>query len=197
MTYSVAVLVAPAVEPVSRAEMKTHLKVDLSTEDGLIDALTVAAREWVENYTRRSLVKRTLELRLDCFPGEIKLPRGPVQSVSSVKYTDQDGTLQTVDAGNYQTDLYSAPARITPVFGGVWPTPKFGALNAVLVTYVAGYADDGGSPTDLASGIPSAIKAAIKLLVGHWFQNRDSAGQVPDAVKALLAPFEIRDYSLE
>jgi hypothetical protein len=50
--------------------------------------------------------------------------------------------------------------------------------------------------------VPAAIKAAMLLLIGHLYENRELVDmkqmyQVPFGVKALLAPFEIRDYSLE
>lgn len=206
MTYSVNVKTAPTAEPLTLAETKVHLRVDsdITDQDTLISALIAAAREWAENHTRRSFVQRTLELRLDCFPGEILLPRGPVVSVTSVKYTDDSGTLQTVSASDYQTDLYSVPARICPVFGTIWPVPGTGRLNAVVVEYEAGYAHSSGSPTDMADAVPSSIKSALKLMIGHWYENREAVSmanvipqQVPLAVKHLLAPFEIRDYSLE
>lgn len=197
MKYSVAVKTAPAAEPLTRAEAKLHLRVDVTDDDALIDALIQAAREWVENYCRRSLVQRTLELRLDGFPAEILLPRGPVISLTSVKYTDQGGTLQTVSASLYQADLYGVVPRLTPVFGALWPIPALGTLNAVLIEYEAGYAPSSASPTDYADSVPAAIKAAMKLLLGVWYDNRDAGGDVPAAVKHLLAPFEIRDYCLE
>ncbi len=204
MNYSVAVKTAAAAEPITLDEAKLHLRVDIDDEDLLIEGLIAAAREWCENYTRRSFVQRTLELRLDCFPAAIKLPRGPIISVTTVKYLDQGGTLQTVSASDYQTDLYSVPGRVMPIFGGVWPTPKYGSLNAVVVEYEAGYAHGAGSPTELAENVPSAVKSAMKLMIGHWFQNRESVAmnvapptEVPLAVKQLLAPLEIRDFCLE
>lgn len=206
MKYSVNVKTAPAGEPLTRAEAKTHLRVDsdITDQDGLIDGLIIAAREYVENYCRRSLVQRTLELRLDCFPGQILLPRGPVISLTSVKYLDNSGVLTTVDSSIYQTDLYSMPARVMPVFGSIFPIAGYGRLNAVVVEYEAGYAHSSGSPTDLADTVPSSIKAALKLLVGHWYENREVVvmnvappQEVPMAVKHLLAPYEIRDFALE
>lgn len=193
-------------EPLSLAETKLHLRVDsdVTDSDTLISALIQAAREWCENHTRRSFVRRTLELRMDCFPDEIRLPRGPVASVTAVKYTVATEADTTLAASAYQTDLYGTPPRILPVFGGTWPVPKSGTLNAVLVEYEAGYDPSDDSPTDYGANIPQAIKAAMKLLVGHWYENRESvvlsnvqAIQVPMAVISLLAPFEIRDFTLE
>lgn len=197
MRTSVHVKTAPAAEPLTLTEAKLHLRVDDSDDDDLIEGLIQAAREWVENHTRRSLVRRTLELRLDCFPAEIRLPRQPVASVTSVTYTDQDGNAATASAAIYQVDTYGTPPRIVLVSGATWPTPKVGAINAVTVEYIAGYAPGETSPTDHAANVPQAIKAAAKLLIGYWYENREAAGQVPMAVKALLAPFEIRDFTLE
>lgn len=202
--YSVTVSADPAAEPLTRAQAKAHLRIDtdITDDDALVDALIQAAREWTENYCRRSWVRRTLQLRMDCFPEVIRLPRGPVSAITSVKYTAQDGTLTTLDASNYQTDLYGIPPRIALVHGATWPIPQYGAINAVLVTYTAGYAPDEASPTDHAANVPAAVKAAMKLLIGHWYENRELAAErqlyeAPFAVKALLAPFEIRDFTLE
>lgn len=192
-------------EPLTLNEAKLHLRVETSVteEDTLINALITGAREWCENYCRRSFVRRTLELRLDCFPEVIKLPFGPVASVTHVKYTDGNGTVQTWSSGGYQTDLYGTPPRILPVFGGTWPTIRTGTVNAVLVEYEAGYAPGSGSPTDYTENIPEAVRAAMKLIIGHLYENREQtvAGttitELPFAVKALLAAYEIRDFTLE
>ena len=204
MRYSLTEPAAPPAEPITLAEAKLHLRIDsdITDQDALISALVQGAREWVENYCRRSLVERTLELRLDNWYREIRLPRGPVSAVASVKYVDSGGTLTTLAADQYQVDTYSVPARIVPAYGVIWPTVKTGEINAVLVTYTAGYTPGGASPTDYAENIPEAIKATIKLLVGNFYENRELLSErqlfeAPFAVKALLAPYEIRDFTLE
>jgi len=204
MRYSLTEPAAPPAEPITLAEAKLHLRIDsdITDQDALISALVQGAREWVENYCRRTLVERTLELRLDNWYREIRLPRGKVSAVASVKYVDSGGTLTTLAADQYQVDTYSVPARIVPAYGVIWPTVKTGEINAVLVTYTAGYTPGAASPTDYAENIPEAIKAAIKLLVGNFYENRELLSErqlfeAPFAVKALLAPYEIRDFTLE
>lgn len=189
-------------EPITLAEAKLHLKVDVTDDDDLITALISAAREWCENYTRRSYCDRTLTLRMDHFPTGIKLPRGPVLSVTSITYIDTDGNSQTLATDQYQVDTYGVPARITPPVGIVWPVTKIGGLNGVSVLYSAGYGT-GGSPFD-ASVVPASLKAAMKLLIGHWYMNREAVSaastppqMVPMAVTSLLAPLEVRDFTLE
>lgn len=206
MRYSVVVKSGTTIpaEPITLTEAKLHCRVDsdLTADDDLIEGLITAAREWAENHTRRSFVRRTLELRMDAFPSQIKLPRGPVSAVSHVYYTDAGGNQAEMSSGNYQADLHRVVPVILPVFGGVWPTVKWGALNSVLVEYVAGYAPGEGSPTDYAENIPNSIKAAIKLIVGHLYENREQSanvalGTLPFNVKHLLAGHEIRDFALE
>lgn len=196
MEYSLTVKTAATVEPLTLAEAKMHLKVedDANDEDALIQDLIVTAREWVENYCRRSVASRTYELRMDNWCTPIRLPRGPVTSLTHIKYVNSGGTLTTLDADQYQVDLYSTPPCIVPAYGVVWPTVKSGEINAILIEYVAGYAT--------VNGFPKAIQSAMKLIVGHLYANRElvvekQTFEVPFAVKSLLAPYEVRDYSLE
>lgn len=196
MIGAVTVSVEPSVEPVSLAEAKLHLRVDddITSDDTLISALISAARQKVEIETRRALVTQTQVLKMDRFPsGEsavIELPNPPLQSVSAVQYVDQNGDTQTLAAADYIVDTASEPARITPAYNTFWPLTR-AQINAVTVTFVAGYAPGSGSPTDYAANVPQALKAAIKLLVGHWYENREAVGAVnlkplPMAVDSLI-----------
>lgn len=182
---------APATEPVTTAELKSHLRVDSTDEDTLIASLGTAARQYVEEQTRRALVTQTWVLKLDEFPesdGEILLPRPPLVSVSSVTYVDTAGSTQTLSSSVYSVDTTDTPGRITLAYDQTWPTVR-DQRNAITVTYVAGYG--------AASAVPDALKAAIKLLVGHWFTNREGvvtgtiATEIPMAVDALLAPYRV------
>jgi uncharacterized phiE125 gp8 family phage protein len=200
--YTLAIA-APAAEPMTLAEAKTALGVHSSnaTHDDLLTSLIGAARAWCENYTRRVFVPRALTMRMDCFPGVILLPRPPFVALSALEYVDGDGATQAVGASLYQVDAYASPARIALVHGATWPIPKIAELNAVTVTWQAGYAATvSPDADDLASGVPEAIKNAILLLTQHWYDPIAGAAaeqDAPRAVKALLAPYEVRDFRLE
>lgn len=186
-----ALSTAPVVEPVTTTELKAHLRVDGTDEDTLIASLGVAARQHVEEETRRALVTQTWVLKLDEFPGsgdaEIRLPRPPLQSVTSVQYVDGNGDTQTWSSSLYVVDTADTPGNISLAYGESWPSTR-AQKNAVTITYVAGYG--------AASTVPDALKAAIKLLVGHYYVNREEAvtGTVVarlGAVDALLAPYRV------
>ena len=138
---------------------------------------------------------------LDAFPLSsscaIVLPKPPLQSVVHIKYTDQDGVLQTWADTNYTVDTDSEEGMVYPVYNGSWPSDVRDVERAVNIQYVAGYADSGASPRDLADSVPQGIKHAIMMLVGHMYENRESTSQqmtitdVPMGFDALLASYRI------
>ncbi len=189
------VIVEPPVEPVTLAEIKIDRAVDHSLHDDMLTALIQAAREYVERTCQMSIVTQTRETAYDSFADGILIPFGPVQSIVSLEYI-ATGIVST-PITDYQADIYSPIARLTPAYGSVWPTDLGADYNAVVVRYIAGYTPVAGSPTDYRTSVPSSIKTAIKLLVGNWYENREASvtGTINTAlelgVKALLLPYKI------
>lgn len=183
------VITPVSTEPITLAEAKAHVRAGTSTtEDALITALISAAREYCENYTSRALATQTLEMYLDRFPCayEIELLRPPLQSVTSVTYTDSAGTTTTMTANtDYIVDADSMMGRIVLPYGKLWPSFTPYSVNPIKIRYVAGYTD-----------IPKTIKQAMLLLIGHWYANREAIGttegEMDIAVKALLSMNRIR-----
>lgn len=183
---TITIVTPPATEPITSTEAKAHLRVDDTASDTLITALIPAARQYAEDYLQRGLITQTLRLSLDVFPADVIEVYPSLQSVTSIKYTDTDGVLQTWDIANYLVDTYSTPGRITPAYGVEFPSTRT-QMNAVEVVFVAGYG--------AADDVPQAIKQALLLLIGHWYENREAvnvggtANELPLAIDALLAPY--------
>ena len=180
--------VPPTTEPVTLAMAKAHLRVDDNEEDPLIAQVIEAAREWCEDFQRRSFCSQTWRLTLDEFPScdVIELPRPPLASVSSITYVDSDGATQTLSSGDYTVDTDSEPGRVILGYDESWPSTR-DVPNAVTITYVAGYgAND--------SFVPAKVKQAMLLLIGHWFENREDiltgtiSKQIEKGAEALLWP---------
>lgn len=178
----------PAVEPVTVAEAKAHLRVDTSDDDTYIGTLVTAARQWVEEYLDRSLVNTQWTMRLDSFPYEIELPRPPIATSGtttavSVTYTLGSEATATLSTASYRVDRNSTPGVVRQLRSGTWPA-NLDDYNAVTVTWWAGYGASGSS-------VPAAIRHAILMVVGTLYERRaaaDNAGSVdvPFGVKALL-----------
>src|SRR5690554_6904374 len=123
MTWALVRVTQPAEEPVTLVEAKTHLRVDATDEDALISSLIASAREHVEAFQLRALVTQTWRLSLDRFPRGrvIRLPRPPLQSVTSITYTDPGGAQQTLSNTLYDVDTDSEPGRIVLKDDADWP----------------------------------------------------------------------------
>lgn len=215
---AVVLITPPVLEPITLAEAKEFLKVSVSDEDTLIQALITVARQSVETISNRRLIEQTIDYVLDFFPPGgyrnndcgfaasilrtaglpaytaagspqlIQLPVSPVSSISSIQYVDTDGATQTLSGSAYQVDIKSKIPRLIPSFSaGTWPATR-DQLNAVTIRFVAGYSDD---PED----VPEQFKQAIRLLLAHWYENREIVGQVTEEIHRTLTMlmWQVRD----
>lgn len=179
--------VAPAVTPVSLAEAKAHLRVEHSDDNELIASLIAAATEHLDGWSGilgRALVTQTWQQDFRSFGCGLRLALAPVASVTSVTYYDGSNASQTLSETVYSLLVDARGPYLALAPGKTWPGAYY-RPDAVRVTYVAGVAVD---------QVPAPIKAAIKLMIGHWYENREPVGtgagweELPLAVKALLAP---------
>jgi len=162
---SLQLVTPPDGEPVSLAEAKLHLRVDVDDDDMLIGSLIAAARQAAETLTGRQMITARWKLVLDAFPCHaILLAKCPVQSVVNIQYLDMSGMSQTLPLIDYVVDTSCEPARITPVFGKTWP-PTLPQIGAVTIIFDAGYG--------AASAVPEGIKSWIKLRVGSLYAHRE------------------------
>lgn len=161
---------SPSTLPVSVDDLKAHLRVVHDQEDTLIRDLCEVARDVVETATGRTLINTVWVYSLDGFPigRQIEIPRSPLVSVSSVRYYDSSGTLTLLSSDDYT--VVGVGERFVP--GAVelnadksWPTTQ-DRSGSVLITYTAGF----GTSRD---NVPAAAKHLIRLLVAHWYENRE------------------------
>lgn len=163
------VITEPAKEPVSLNEAKTHLRVTGNDEDAHIANLIKAARIHCEReICSRAFITQTLEATYDRWPavGIFRLPHPPLQAVTSIKYTDEDGDETTWDAANYLVD--TVYERVVKKSGVSWPTATLQEVAGIKVRYTAGYGDSAGD-------VPQPIRQAILLLVADWYENREES----------------------
>jgi len=195
MSASLELVTAPAVEPVSLQEARDHLRAiedTAGTEDAVIAGLIKRARELFDGrdgFLGRQLITATWDLTIDEFPiGDfIDLPLAPVQSITSITYIDTSGNEQTLDSGVYSLskDLTNQP-RVWLTYTGEWPDTR-DIQEAVTIRFVAGYG--------LQADVPEPIRAAILLMIGHGYENREPVNignivtTIPMTVDALIWPY--------
>jgi uncharacterized phiE125 gp8 family phage protein len=165
-----------------------------TTADPQLRTWIAAARRLCETFTHRAFITQTWDLKLDEWPCDriIWLPKAPLISVTSITYTDTSGAVQTLSASLYTVIASAGPeadrGRIVPAYQAVWPQTR-SIYSGISVRFVAGYGA-------AASAVPDGIKAAMKLLIGHWYLHRESVNVgnistvLPMTVESLLWPYK-------
>lgn len=191
---------APASEPVTASELRSHLRVD-STElpDADANALIAEARQTIEDVMGLAFISQSWRLSIDRWPGgaeawwdgvrqmaiselyapnymtSVMLPRWPLASITSVTVFDEDSNSQAVTVANtFDLDTYQVPGRLTLKRGSTWPI-ALRANNAIQIVYVAGYAN--------AAAVPAPMKRALKQLAAFLYTNRGDTCEPADAMQ--------------
>jgi uncharacterized phiE125 gp8 family phage protein len=186
----------PSAEPLTATDAQRQVRRFDGDEIPILTDLIAEARQRVEDITNRQLITATYRLHLDGFYGRIVLPKPPLVVGSVViTYTDTAGATQTLATNQYVVTAPNGPKAergvIEPAYEVIWPT-ALGQSNVVTVAFTAGYGADG-------SFVPRSLMRAMKLLIGHWFQNGSGvevgtiASEVPIGVKSLIAPYIVRE----
>lgn len=192
-------VVRPAVEPISLDVAKAHCKVEDTVDDALIAGFVGGARGLVEAWQRRALISQTWDWFCDGFPpfadrrdrapairiwdspygrldlpaiaDEFVLPLPPLIEIVSIRYRPDGGDLVTLDPSAYEV-FAGAPDRpglVIPAFGASWPAAPC-RMGSVVVRFRCGYGDD-------ATALPPATIAAVQLVTGTLYRNRDAEAQ--------------------
>lgn len=179
-----------ATEPVTTAEAKAQLNIPTGVTDwdDLIDAKVKSARMFVEKTLGQCLIEQTLTVVLDEWPCDwVELPRGPVISITHVKYTDAAGTVQTWANTDYTTDTVSRTPRIAPKLGKSWPV-NADTIGSIEIEYKAGF----GTTAD---AVPQNFREAIRVLAAHEFEHReDTVHTLPTRVLTHLNGFANNEF---
>lgn len=168
---NIKVLTAPTVLPVSVAEVKTHLRIDISADDADIEKKIKAVLAYLDpplGTLGRAMISQTLQLALEDFPrSPYALPFPPVQLIASVKYYDLDDVQRTISSSNYILKNDTEPALLILKDGMSWPTDL--SVNdpyPVKIAFKAGYGD-------APANVPEMIRLWIMMTVGVFYNERE------------------------
>lgn len=153
-------IVAPAALPITAEQLRQQQRLNHTTEDAFLEELIAAAVEQFETDTRRPVLTTGYRQYLTAWPCVAVLGRAGVTAVSNVVKCYDDGTTENVLTGWY-ADLKTPPARV------VFTTePESGERTPQgYIDFTAGW-----QPAQ----VPKLVITALKLLAGHWYQNREA-----------------------
>jgi uncharacterized phiE125 gp8 family phage protein len=169
---------APSEPVVAIADLLLHLRIDGAEESALVETLGQAAEAHLDGWTGvlgRAILPQTWRQDFTGW-GDLRLAQPDVAS-AVVTYRDADGVFQPVDAV-VQSDLR-----------GPYLCVSGPSTDLVRVEYICGLP---------ARQLPVA-QVLVKLLVGHWYANREAvvvgvnASELPMGVTALITALSWRD----
>ena len=154
-------------EPLTLADVKAHLYIDGTQDDTLVGELITQCRSAIEDFCHISIVPKsvTATISIDNVPHlsyqsvltayqayvAIELPLGPVGSVSSVSWIDDQQNTNILVAGQ---DYFLRGASFQTLYVN-------NSYNNLIVVYETGY-----------SVVPYALLLAIKNECSFRFENR-------------------------
>ena len=145
-------------EPVATTKLKEWMKISFNDDDLLITDLSKAARQMLESYTGLSFGVKTLSVQMEIDCDMVRLPYGPLQSVTGIVLHNGFGNNETLAAGSdYE------------VFGNLVHLNRLGIMT---ITYTGGFID-----------LQEDLIGDIKRLVAWMYQNRGIQFETGDEIK--------------
>lgn len=132
-------------------ELRAHLRLDDTVDDALLEDYERAAVDYVERLTGRRWGAAGEVVQIERWSGGAVMLNDEPQGAVTVEESADGVTWATLSDVVFAGRLAYLPRY--PV------APRF-----LRLTYPAGYGADA----------PETIKQAVRLLVGHWYENRES-----------------------
>lgn len=167
------VTTAPTETPISLAEVKSFLKIDLTDDDDYItDIIIPGVTLCAESITRRVMIDTEFETFRNGFGedrsfqtgGErpIVLRKSPYISTTSFTYKTDSGTSTLTENTDFFVEKTQDYTKLRPE--ELWPSDNKTREQSIIVKFKAGYAD--------AASVPADLKQALLEHSGFWYNNR-------------------------
>lgn len=186
-SYKVEKVTGDSQPAVPVCDLKNQVSLTDSSYDEMLEAFEISARQYVEKATGRILTDCTYRLYLDDFPDEeFYFPHGPVVTITSIEYL-VNGAWTSVSSDIYRLGAGEIVSQgIVKVADKSWPSDLDSEMESVRINYSVGAENKIGNQI-------------IKLLVAHWFENREASSmgamnKVPFAVDTLIS--SIKSYNV-
>ncbi len=167
-------LVTPAPTPglIKLADAKAQLRIEPGDtyDDALITGLILSASDLVQDYTARRYLPETWNWILESWYEPMVLPLAPAThsdqvAINEITYAPLSGPpMLTLDTSIYWARPAGPTVKIVKQWFVIWPF-----LGDAPERVIVNFSLNAGVPA-----VPMRVQHAVKLLVSHWYQNRDA-----------------------
>lgn len=182
---------------VTVSELRDHLHITSNLDDAYILNLLNGVFDMASNYLGYQICKSTVDYFFKS--GESLHIPARIVGVSSVKYRDSNGDLQTLSATDYDEVLtisanYGYDVTLINAPSSVY---SYGWLYKVTVS--EGFERETAT-ADESKKFPYALRNAIFLLCEHFYTQRGttvvgvSAFELPFGHEYILSPYKIMEF---
>jgi uncharacterized phiE125 gp8 family phage protein len=166
--------------------IKLALKIDYSTDDAELIRIRDSVIDWIEVYTGVSLSVQD-QTDYAWWWMRKRLNSDPFIAIDTVQYYDSTNTLTTMPATDYFLDRSNPPS----IYINFSEYPAVYENTQILINYTTGYGQ-----------IPAHIQQAAIALIGHWYNNPESAApvtlqEVPMSARFILDNIRTKNAVLE
>lgn len=177
---------APTEAPLTLAEAKDVLNVVHEEDDAGISALVEEATALLDGpkgILGRAVLTQTWRQSFSGFADRMDLPLGPLKSVVSITYQDENDAQQTLATSIYHAHEDAFGPYVGLNDGEAWPD-TYSRPDAVTIEFQCGQ--------DRANEVDPQIKRAIGFLIAHWYVNREAVADrrmrdVPSTFNLMVA----------
>lgn len=166
---AIRVITPPSGGLIALSDAKRQCRVDHDDDDDLITDLILVAGAMVESFAQRRYLTQTLEWVCEGWTSRMALPvapgGGPANGqIVSVTYVDLQSEMQTLDPSLYWDRPLGQTRALVRRWYSVWPLLGDGAERVVVRFSITGAQAD----------VPPNVRHAVRLLVSHFYENRDA-----------------------
>jgi uncharacterized phiE125 gp8 family phage protein len=167
---SIQILTPPSDLPVMRSDVQRHLGVTDDEHDLDIERLIRMAANNLTKQAGIALQSTTYMLTMDMFPKRcavIRLPYPPLQSITTFEHYVDGAPVALEEGTDYQ--IVPGTSNLMPGIGmTMWPGTDTDRVDAINITYVAGYPTQDDLPAEAAQYINVSARASYDNPDGYF-----------------------------
>jgi len=176
--------------PVRTEEAADWLRETDSSRFEIVKDLVESAIDTLQREHWTQFCTATYDEYFDAWPADhFLLAKSPAGTVSSVKYTDNDGSEQTLATSVWEQADQNGRGIVRLKYNQDWPSDCRLHPDDIVIRYTAGYGT--------AEQVPAPIKHAIRLWVADSYAFAESVsplrlGPAPRSIEALMGNYSFR-----